>query len=524
MITRKLDELLEILLIPYVITYSDAFMVEEELEEDRRGILSAYLSPALRFHIIGDYMLDIMYEEKFQAMVDHVIKYRKRVNRDEEFIQAALECEYIQPGITRYATEHPLSAANIGVFLSNNTRDRKFVLKELRRYYNNMTRGLFPLLPRSSFNRTNICHVLVAKEANKVNRMILPQDVPPISFKSDILYADRLEKAKCIHMSMAYDSAFLEIAYGDESGTPAKKDLFPGKLSSAEFPKALKCCHSYLTSISLCAPQYRSALCESSLADYENNKEGTALNKIAHEITIIMDEAEVMHSVAVEAVMVCEQQSADLNRQIAELRAQLADAQSQRQSMDMSNDLKEKLAEASKRMESLAKQVDYQSRKIEGLTEENAALSSKLAAARANNTALNRQLIDAYEENGRFYEEDETIEQSQAPSLREKLGKETIDMLAGKKVILAGGFHTTHNILRSMFPHWGFIENVRSAQKKPASLRADVIVLMLSNCSHRTAICAQSIARTSNVETVPCLRNSPLGVCERLRDFFAERD
>lgn len=524
MITMKLSALLDTLLIPYVITYSDAFMVEEELEEDRLGILRAYLSPALRFHIIGDYMLDIMYREEFLAMVEHVVKYRKKVKRDDEFIKIALDCEYIQPGISRYPMEHPLSAANVGVIFSNNPRDRKFVLKELRRYYNNMMRGLFPLLPRSSFNRFFLCHVLIAKKEDKANGMMLSRDMPRISFKDNIIYADQLEKAKCVQMSMAYDSAFLEIAYGDESETPAKKDLFLGKLSSADFPNALKCCHSMLPSISLCAPQYRAALCESSLADFESDAEGTALNKISQEIAIIMDDAEAMRDFVIESYIEHEKEASDLSGQIAELKTQLESAQTQSLAIDTANDLKGKLAEANKRIESLTRQADYQSRKIEGLTAEAGRLSSQLAAARANNTELNNQLINAYEENGLFYEEDETFEQTQAPSLREKLGKETIELLSGKKVILAGGFHTTHNILRNMFPNWNFIEDVRTAQKKPASLRADVIVLMLSYCSHRTAICAQSIAKASNVETVSCVRNSPLGVCERLREFFAERD
>jgi len=502
-----IDCLRRTIVVPRVLYASDAFHVKDRFERDRNELLKLYVTPIVRLTLLDNVLpyspLRIGYKEAIDTITDYC--------QNKGFVKIQDD-----DGESIPDNFFDLHLCNLQAITSFDVKGAKFILGVLRKYY----RKFLPAVSEKDLELgaelgESSCVMRVSDTSASLSSI----NAPLYSLNlSDVPENDLQRLSNGLHyikVANIYDAALLVLIYGREI-KPKVEQLYKVAVTEEDLKRAISLVDTYFRVIPFCAEEFRKDLLASVFAKHKKDEkrlinEVWGLCKGVDNIRQIMKHRSEEAQDAEEAA---QSHIVDLERQLESAKRMAAQDEA----------LPQKYSEATARIDSLSGQVEEKRAQVQDLKAQVATLTRQLEAAHANNIELNNQLIDAYEENGVFYEDDDdTPAEQKLSGLKERLGDEAIEKLAEKKVIVVGGHINTHVTLRELFPDWEYMSKCKSLRKS-TQYKADVMLIMTSYCAHSTYISARGLQKSSGIPVCLCPRNSPLGVCETLQKFFAEYD
>lgn len=176
--------------------------------------------------------------------------------------------------------------------------------------------------------------------------------------------------------------------------------------------------------------------------------------------------------------------------------------------------LKEELAAVRRKSESDLKRTKAD---LSRLQEENKRLSENLKASQASYNEINEQYINLLWEDGMFLDEDDLREQDAPPApsgVRERIGDEAYEKLAGKRLVVVGGHANTQRVLRELFPNWRFFA---VDEKLTDSMTAvDAVAILARYTSHKNVEQARAAVKSADIPMLTISYNGPTSICQAI--------
>ena len=151
------------------------------------------------------------------------------------------------------------------------------------------------------------------------------------------------------------------------------------------------------------------------------------------------------------------------------------------------------------------------------LQEKNKQLSENLKASQASYNEINEQYINLLWEDGVFLDEDDLREQDAPPApsgVRERIGDEAYEKLAGKRLVVVGGHANTQRVLRELFPNWRFFA---VDEKLTDSMTAvDAVAILARYTSHKNVEQARAAVKSADIPMLTISYNGPTSICQAI--------
>ena len=116
-----------------------------------------------------------------------------------------------------------------------------------------------------------------------------------------------------------------------------------------------------------------------------------------------------------------------------------------------------------------------------------------------------------------FLDEDDLQEQDAPPApsgVRERIGEEVYEKLAGKRLVVVGGHANTQRVLRELFPEWRFFA---VDEKLTDSMSAvDAVAVLARYTSHKNVEQARAAVKSADVPMLTINYNGPTSICQAL--------
>lgn len=151
------------------------------------------------------------------------------------------------------------------------------------------------------------------------------------------------------------------------------------------------------------------------------------------------------------------------------------------------------------------------------LQEENKWLSENLKTSQASYNEINEQYINLLWEDGMFLDEDDLREQDVPPApsgVRERIGEEVYEKLAGKRLVVVGGHANTQRVLRELFPEWRFFAVDEKLTDSMSSV--DAVAVLARYTSHKNVEQARAAVKSADVPMLTVNYNGPTSICQAL--------
>lgn len=149
------------------------------------------------------------------------------------------------------------------------------------------------------------------------------------------------------------------------------------------------------------------------------------------------------------------------------------------------------------------------------LQEENKWLSENLKTSQASYNEINEQYINLLWEDGMFLDEDDLREQDVPPApsgVRERIGEEVYEKLAGKRLVVVGGHANTQRVLRELFPEWRFFAVDEKLTDSMSSV--DAVAVLARYTSHKNVEQARAAVKSADVPMLTVNYNGPTSICQ----------
>lgn len=409
-------------------------------------LLPFYLDHASRM-MLGCALPDKACASHFRAAVSALNGYRNRGHRDAEFLRLADSYASAFPNLSRFASDMPLSLKNIGLLLSDSNKDLKFLFKIMRTFCEKSyplrggTRKSVAIpLPSQAFSGSNpLFEASAAKIGSAPDTTIhakgIMLKVPP--------YNDRLTTA-CFRMLLFGPQAH-DFFFGDEpihEHGPTEKEM---EMVLSAFPLSLKY-------VPLCETSYQALASRIALRQlFPDCDKDNMEHLVSKQILSAFRHAEIAHDNLPDLLASEREKTAALQRELAELHACLS--KTSESDLATEQEHAEALAKLKKRMKTLSARVDWERERNCKLQNEAQQLSQKLQRIMAENDSLKSQLEAASESTGSDDAREAELEETPITGIPARLGFDTIQRLANRRILVVGGHTNTHCALRKHFPN-----------------------------------------------------------------------
>jgi len=184
------------------------------------------------------------------------------------------------------------------------------------------------------------------------------------------------------------------------------------------------------------------------------------------------------------------------------------------------NSLKRRPQKSAAALESALAEAEQLKKDLSQANEEKKMLSEDIDRLSTAYNDLNEQFLNSLEEDGVFIDdEDETAQadeslDQQCSGIRAKLGEESVQELSQKRVIVVGGHEKTISLLKELFPNWEYYGG--ASDLKSRAWAGDAIACITRYMSHSTFESAKGLARTKAVRLIPVPYTSAASICSHL--------
>lgn len=207
----------------------------------------------------------------------------------------------------------------------------------------------------------------------------------------------------------------------------------------------------------------------------------------------------------------------EAEQEVKDLRAQLDEMSKRTAAPELEQELsklKEELTAVRRKSETDLERVNANLSRLQG---ENKRLTENLKASQASYNEINGQYINLLWEDGMFLDEDDLQEQDAPPApsgVRERIGEEVYEKLAGKRLVVVGGHANTQRVLRELFPEWRFFA---VDEKLTDSMSAvDAVAVLARYTSHKNVEQARAAVKSADVPMLTVSYNGPTSICQAL--------
>lgn len=522
-------------------------------------LIDAYLYSSVLAYLRPDWFQSKKFDPAFSDLCRQLSDYQEKAGRDVFFSSIAKRskivtesetCKSFDVGKVRYCVElnsGVVPSQDIGLLISKEPKDRKFAMRTMAKFL----RRAFPkpkeALMVLSTPKPKPAMVLLT---DRINSVLSPAVQYPELPTTGILPMSELpfqqlntgEKRDFMHEMWRYITMLMpETPYSDAilpknmrwsyvDGEKTKEvDI------NSRFAREAACLNPEPLVCYLCRPEFRRLLSaifyvrSSQLPVaplYSKGSEERARYFALHDSVLApimegMDEAiRYQVDMAGDALMGQEKMKIQLDeaeQEVKDLRAQLDEMSKRTAAPELEQELsklKEELTAVRRKSETDLERVNANLSRLQG---ENKRLTENLKASQASYNEINEQYINLLWEDGMFLDEDDLQEQDAPPApsgVRERIGEEVYEKLAGKRLVVVGGHANTQRVLRELFPEWRFFA---VDEKLTDSMSAvDAVAVLARYTSHKNVEQARAAVKSADVPMLTVSYNGPTSICQAL--------
>ena len=518
---------------PCVLVAEKAFQIDKLRTTDRKELLQFYFSIGSQCEISGDYLEGIS-KQAYKGFIRDILSYRKAVNRDDEFIEAAIDYGYSFNSANTLPDNHALNPANVGIFCSENPKDLKFALKTARQFLKCLMKSRS--VPKSfmdklfsapadiveemrTFNSAyfQIALSLVHRRSRKQIESItaeqtaltIPAELVSNSIKK-LDYDELLSYSKAeTRKAKEFNYSTLIVLLGEEVSEwvatllemdiPSEDDVLRNIKNILPDPGSLPFFQTY-----------RVELCQNVedffLNKYEDPEEMLHCfsELMVHPMIDILPELRNLATKSYSEKLAAEAKAEEVKKTLAE-------AEYTAHATEEAEELRAQISEQTKLIETLHQQIAQLEKNLHKAEKLSDDLAEKLAISQLANQRLNTLLTDSL--NDELEEEDDFDEEASATGLKDRLGEETCTLLNERKVYLIGGHSSAHARITELFPHWKIAKIDDSPAFAKGNTSFDLILIVSSHCAHKQQYAAKKLAKSTGTPLAMCHKNSAFGIC-----------
>lgn len=522
-------------------------------------LIDAYLYSSVLTYLRPDWFQSEKFEPAFADLCSQLSAYREKAGRDAFFSSIAKSskivvesgtCKSFDVGEIRCCDElnrGVIPPQDIGLHISKETKDRKFVMRTMSKFLRwafpkpkeapmvlstpKIKPAVAPLQERISSMLDSVVQYPGLSAAGILPMRELPFQQLNTGEKRDFMY-EMWRYITILMPETPYSDAILP---ENMRWSYMEEENFREVDIDSLFARDATCLNPEPMVCYLCRPEFRRLLStifyvrSSQLPVtplYSRNSEDRSRYFTLHDTVLapIMEgmdeEIQFQVNIAGNALMGREKMKIQMDKAEAEnmaLQAQLNEMSKRTAAPELEQELsklKEELVAVRQKYE-----VDLERTKadLSKLQEKNKQLSENLKASQASYNEINEQYINLLWEDGVFLDEDDLREQDAPPApsgVRERIGDEAYEKLAGKRLVVVGGHANTQRVLRELFPNWRFFA---VDEKLTDSMTAvDAVAILARYTSHKNVEQARAAVKSADIPMLTISYNGPTSICQAI--------
>lgn len=527
-------------------------------------LLDAYLYSYVLAYLRPDWFQSEKFNEAFCDMRDQIIGYREKSGKDIFFATIAKASNMVvgndsgdaygneDIGFHVEINDGIIPTQDIGLILSKESKDRKFITRTLTRFLRRafLRHKEAPMVLSAQRPKPTVpellnrgCSILGSgSQLPGISASALGSSfMPSFSFQSNEAterreFMGEMWRYICVLMAETpYAEKILpedlrwSYKKGDEGEYSWEVDV------DSRFARDAACLNPDAQVCYRCRPEFRrlistiyyvrnSRLPMAPLYSKNSEERARYFDLADAVLSPVMDEMEdeIRFQVDVSINALANQQRMEdlLNKskqETRDLQAQLNELSNQTAAPELEQELarlKEEMAAVKRKAEADLARAKNDLSKLQA---ENKQLTENLAISQTAFHEINEQYIDLLEGQNLFLDDDDLQEQDTPPApagVRARIGDETYGKLASKRLAIVGGHASTQRVLRELFPNWRFFA---VNEKIPDALSAvDAVAVLSRYTSHKNVEQARSAVKSSNIPMLMVNYNGPTSICNTL--------